>query len=282
MPRIRSIKPEHWCDKNLPKISLGAHLLWISMWNFSDDKGVIECDYYLIKSNSFPRRKEIKPSHIKKWIMELIKQDFVIPFNYNGSQYLIHRTFDTHQKIDKPQKSKISEQVIQRAFAEHSANKKRIIGEQSDSNTRKERIGEDMKGEDAGASVFKEEIFIVPEMQKVWKKEKPNYPDDISKDFAALRSISEFICNQSGIKFPVKNKDDTESVLKLWGIMSEFVSEHKFYKNYSLFQVEKHIQSITQEIKNEESGNKNGKQGNSKVNGKQINEALTKFYSKVG
>lgn len=124
-----------------------------------------------------------------------------------------------------------------------------------------------------------EEIFIVPEMQKIWKKEKPDYPDDISKDYTAIRCISEFICNQSGIKFPVKNKDDTDSVLRLWGVMSEFISNHKFFKNYSLFQVEKHIQSITQEIKNEESGSKNGKAGAGKINGKQLNEAFTKFYS---
>lgn len=279
MPRIRSIKPEHWSDKNLPKISLGAHLLWISMWNFSDDRGVIECDYNLIKSNSFPRRKEIKPSNIKKWIIELIKQDYVIPFNYDGIQYLIHRTFDVHQKIDKPQKSKISEDAIRKAFAERSTNKVRMVNEVSDNIRRKDRIGEDMDSKGTDSGVFKDQIFIVPEMQKIWKKEKPEYPDDITKDSTALRLISDFICEQSGIKVPIKNKEDTESVLKLWQVVASFVSTHNFFKNYSLHQVEKHIQSITQAFKNGESDSKNGKSVAGKVNGKQLNEAFTKFYS---
>lgn len=146
MPRIRSTKPEHWEDNLLPNISLGAHLLWIGMWNFSDDKGVIERDYHLIKSNVFPRRKEVKPLNIEKWIKELIKFKFVLPFEDKGIQYLIHRTFHIHQRIDKPQPSKISEEVILRVFQEHSTNDTGEVDEHSNIVLRKERIGEDRRG----------------------------------------------------------------------------------------------------------------------------------------
>lgn len=146
MPRIRSIKPEHWGDKYLPNISVGAHLLWIGMWNFSDDKGIIEHDCHLLKSNIFPRRKEIKPSQIEKWVKELIKYKFVLPFQHKDSQYLIHRTFDVHQKIDKPQKSKIEEDVIRRVFAEQLPNHQEPILEPSDIIQPQDRIGEDKEG----------------------------------------------------------------------------------------------------------------------------------------
>lgn len=153
MPRIRSIKPEHWGDKYLPNISLGAHLLWISMWNFSDDKGIIERDYDLLKANTFPRRKEVKPIQIEKWVKELIKYEFVIPFQHKGIQYLIHRTFDVHQKIDRPQPSKISDDVIRRVFVERSTNEQRTFDDDSDTIRRKDRIGEE------GIGLGKEPVF---------------------------------------------------------------------------------------------------------------------------
>lgn len=137
---------------------------------------------------------------------------------------------------------------------------------------------QEMEMEEEKESAEKE-IFIVPEMKKIWKVEKPYYPEDLVKDSTAIRSISEFICNQSNINFPVKNKDDTEAILKLWKVISQFVSNHKFFKNYSLHQVEKHIQSITQEIKNEQSDYKSGKSAVGKINGQQINQAFAKFYS---
>lgn len=137
----------------------------------------------------------------------------------------------------------------------------------------------DMVEEVGKVKETKNEKFIVPEMQKIWKKEKPDYPDDMEKDFTALQSLSNFICDHSKIKYPIKNKEDIESVLKLWKTISVFIAGHNFFKNYSLYQVEKHIQNITQAIQNGESNSKNGKQAVGKVNGQQLNEAFTKFYS---
>ncbi len=277
MPRIRSIKPEHWNDKYLPKISIGAHLLWIGMWNFSDDKGIIECDYHLIKADVFPRRKEVKPAHIEKWVKELIKFEFVIPLQHKGIQYLIHRTFDVHQRIDKPQKSKIDDGLILRTLQEHSTNSNRTIDDNSENVLRKDRIGEDRigLGKEGAAST---DGFLIPELLKIWKVHKPSYPADQSKDFVPLQSIAIFICEQAGMEYHKRSKDDDKNLYELWDIISKFVAEHSFFKNYSLHQVEKHIQSITQEIRNGQTGSKNGKSGAGKVNGQQVNTAFTKFY----
>jgi len=112
MARIRTVKPEHWNDKELATISLQAHLLWIGMWNFSDDDGIIEADPLLLRSQIFPRRTDVRTEQIEQWIGQLVKARFVIPFEYNGSGYYIHRTFKTHQKIDKPKPSKVPKDVI--------------------------------------------------------------------------------------------------------------------------------------------------------------------------
>lgn len=131
MARIRTIKPNHVQDKELANISLQAHLLWILMWPYSDDEGIIEDDPLLIKSNLFPRRTDVRVEQIQQWLGQLVKARFIVPFTHNGVGYYIHRTFKTHQKIDRPQPSKISKEVIEKVLAEYSTNCPRTIDEGS-------------------------------------------------------------------------------------------------------------------------------------------------------
>lgn len=120
MARIRTIKPQHWSDKELPKISLQAHLLWIAMWNFSDDAGVIDADPLLLRSNIFPRRTDIRTEQISQWLNQLVKARFIIPFVFENEGYYLHRTFGTHQKIDRPQASIVPSDIIRRMLDECS------------------------------------------------------------------------------------------------------------------------------------------------------------------
>lgn len=127
MARIRTVKPNHWIDRELPNISLQAHLLWIATWNFSDDDGVFEADPLLIKSQAFPRRQDIRTDEIKKWLDQLVKARFLIPFQYNGEGYYVSRTFKAHQKIDRPQKGIIPENELIKILSEHSTNDRRTL-----------------------------------------------------------------------------------------------------------------------------------------------------------
>lgn len=120
MARIRTVKPQHVTDKELPNISLQAHLLWVLSWCFSDDDGVFENDPLLIKSTIFPRRTDVRTEHVEQWLGQLVKARFIVPFTHNGIGYYIHRTFKVHQKIDKPTPSSVPEEVIRRTLSEHS------------------------------------------------------------------------------------------------------------------------------------------------------------------
>lgn len=145
MARIRTIKPQHWSDKELSKISLQAHLLWIGLWNFSDDEGVFENDPLLIRSQIFPRRTDVRVEQVSQWIDQLVTARFIIPFSHQGIGYYVHRTFKTHQKIDKPQPSKVPKEVIRRTIDERSANDRPCIVGDSKS-----------KGEEADATLHNE------------------------------------------------------------------------------------------------------------------------------
>lgn len=183
MARIRTIKPNHVTDKELSKISLPAHLFWILSWCFSDDEGIIENDPLLLKSQIFPRRTDVRIEQVEQWIDQLIKARFVIPFTHEGEGYLIHRTFKTHQRIDKPQASKIPEEVIRRVFEEYSKNVPPCIGKES-------------KGKEGSISPTGEDIFSV---YKSLEKNK--------------ESIFKFIKN--------KNPDFIEPYRDLWNVFAE-------------------------------------------------------------
>jgi hypothetical protein len=127
MPRIRTVKPSHWSDKELPNISLQAHLLWIATWNFSDDDGVFEADALFLKSQIFPRRTDIRVDQIQSWLDQLVKARFILPFLYKGERYYVSRTFRTHQKIDRPHPGIIPPEELVRVFDERSTNDRRTI-----------------------------------------------------------------------------------------------------------------------------------------------------------
>jgi len=143
----------------------------------------------------------------------------------------------------------------------------------------KDKDKEQDKDMDKDKDFEKSEKLLVPEMDKIWKTYKIDYPADKVKDYTALQGIALFICDQSGINYSKRTREDEKYLYDLWGTISEFVSNHNFFKNYSLMQIENHIQSITQEIKNGKSNSKSGKSPVSKINGQQLNEAVTKFYS---
>jgi hypothetical protein len=240
MARIRTIKPSHVNDKELAKISLQAHLLWVLSWCFSDDEGVIENDPLLLKSQIFPRRTDVRVEQIQQWIDQLIQARFMIPFTHNGEGYLIHRTFQTHQKIDRPQESKIPQDVIRRTLDECSTNTRPCIV--------KESIVKESKGKES-ASPPVEIIFPFDEDFKTswqnWKdykrmEHKFQYKspqseqaalEDLVKKSGGKKEIAELIIQQSvssGWKgfFELKNQSNGK---KNWGSPTKAAHEDSAY-----------------------------------------------------
>lgn len=162
MARIRTIKPQHCADKELPKISLQAHLLWILNWCFSDDAGVFENDPLLIRSNLFPRRQDIRTEQVTQWLDQLTKARYIIPFTYNGVSYYINRTFNVHQKIDRPQPSIIPEYEIRRVLDECSTNVRPCIVEESKGEVKERR------GKEAATPTDLVFPFASEEFKKMW------------------------------------------------------------------------------------------------------------------
>ena len=101
MARIRSIKPQFWDDTKVGKLSRDARLLYIGLWNFCDDLGVVINNTIWLRSKIFPY-DQIQLPQMEKWLEELVRLGFICLFSYKEEEFICLPNFTRHQKINKP------------------------------------------------------------------------------------------------------------------------------------------------------------------------------------
>lgn len=115
-------------------------------------------------------------------------------------------------------------------------------------------IEDEIENEGEGEAINKNpnEKYLVDEMIEIFMTYLPNYPTDRNRDAAAANSIFLFLGKGTNVPRPT-----IKDVRPLWEKVSQFISQDDFHKNYSLSQIDKHIQSITQKIQNGTTTGKN-------------------------
>ena len=118
MARSRMIRPEFWDDEKLStQASMSARLIFIGLWNHSDDYGVVKGNPIWLKNHILPYNDSLNAHGVLSehsvsietfygWLLELEKIDCIIPFNVKDENYYYIRTFTTHQKINRPSKQR--------------------------------------------------------------------------------------------------------------------------------------------------------------------------------
>ncbi|CAL1518157.1 hypothetical protein [Chitinophaga sp. MM2321] len=101
MAKIRTVKPEFWEDEKIGKLKREPRLLFLGMFNFADDQGVIKSNPVYIKSRVFPYDDDLRVGVLQNWLDALVQARMLIPFQYKGEGYYVIRTFNGHQKIDQ-------------------------------------------------------------------------------------------------------------------------------------------------------------------------------------
>lgn len=104
MPRIRNIKPQFWLDEGLGSIKRDARLLYIGLWNLSDDRGVFEWRPSKIRIQIFPYDTDIKDKTIEDLLCLLVGINDILKFEENGKSFGYIPTFEEHQDIKNPSK----------------------------------------------------------------------------------------------------------------------------------------------------------------------------------
>lgn len=100
MARIRSIKPEFWTSEQIAECSPIARLMFIGMWNFCDDYGVIPASVKRLKMQLFPSDESIGSDDIRRMITELSSNGLIEEYSVENKEYWYVTGWDSHQKPD--------------------------------------------------------------------------------------------------------------------------------------------------------------------------------------
>ena len=102
MARIRSIKPEFWTSEQVVECSTIARLMFIGMWNFVDDNGVMPANCRTLKMRVFPGDDDILSDNIRGMVDELLNVGLVAEYTIENITYWCITGWFRHQRIDKP------------------------------------------------------------------------------------------------------------------------------------------------------------------------------------
>lgn len=135
MARIRSIKPEFWTSQQIVECSTNARLLFVGLWNFSDDNGIHPAEPKRLKMEIFPG-DEFTVEQIAGWIGELLKAGLLHEYGSEGRRYWLVTGWKKHQRIDKPSckyplPTAVDSANTQIGLDEHSTNDRRELDEPS-------------------------------------------------------------------------------------------------------------------------------------------------------
>jgi len=148
MARIRTIKPSFWTSEQIVECSTNARLLFIGIWNFADDGGVIPASIKSLKMQIFPG-DDFSSSEIGAMVNELLRVGLLIEYQADAKIYWAVSGWH-HQKIDRPNLT--HPQPILTKFDDRSSNDRRTLDEQSPPEGRgREGKGKERKGEENGA-----------------------------------------------------------------------------------------------------------------------------------
>ncbi len=95
------IKPEFWGDEKVIELSAWARLLFIGLWNHSDDKGIMKYSPRAIKAKILPADNV----DIDELLQELLTFNMIKTYEHGGGKWLWVIHFKKHQSINKPKPS---------------------------------------------------------------------------------------------------------------------------------------------------------------------------------
>lgn len=109
MPRIRTVKPEFWEDEVVGLLPRDARLLFISTFNMADDEGLLRWTPAYIKAQTFMYDDDLNLKHVEHLMALLTNAGLLHPYvgGVARQQMAVVVNFRKHQKINRPQKSKL-------------------------------------------------------------------------------------------------------------------------------------------------------------------------------
>ena len=101
MSRNRMIQKIFWDDEKLSEISKPARLVFIALWNLSDDYGVVKGNSSWLKSRIFPYENN-SMDEFESLLGEIEGKKFISSFTSKKEKYFFIKNFQKYQIINRP------------------------------------------------------------------------------------------------------------------------------------------------------------------------------------
>jgi hypothetical protein len=106
MARIRTIKPEFPQSESMGRVTREARLLFLLLFTLADDEGRLRGNSRMLASLLYPYDLDAG-GLIDSWMDELESEGCILRYKAASDSYVLICKWLTHQKIDKPSKSKL-------------------------------------------------------------------------------------------------------------------------------------------------------------------------------
>lgn len=247
MARQRMIKPKFWDDSKIKKLKRDVRLLYIGMWNFSDDAGCIISEPIWLKSKIFPYDTDIQLSQFEKWLTDLETLGFIRRLHYNNEGIFYLPNFSRHQTINRPNVDELLipeselESVLEESLINHG-----IISDESRPKIREDKTS---KKEDKEPEIIFP--FLSTDFKDLWDNWKIYRKKEFKKTYKTVQS------EQAALKNVCKLAGGNEETAK------EIIMQSIANQWQGLFEIK----------------NKKNEKSTGKVDNQQVNTAFAKFYS---
>lgn len=108
MARIRSIKPDFFVSETIAALPLSARLTFIGLWTHVDDNGVTVDNARLINAALWPLEEDPLETlqRTREDLRRLSMAGLIQRYEHSGRHYLFVSTWDEHQKVSHPGKTR--------------------------------------------------------------------------------------------------------------------------------------------------------------------------------
>jgi len=125
MARIRTLKPEHRQHRKTGALSHITYRLWVGMILEADDEGRLVCDADQLRVTIFGYHPNVRRAIVEGSLKELDDHHLVRLYIVEGVRYAWFPSWHDHQRIDRPQPSKLppydDSSNLRRTLDEHSS-----------------------------------------------------------------------------------------------------------------------------------------------------------------
>ena len=106
--RIRSIKPEFWRSDDIAALHWDTRLLFIGLWSYVDDNGVGRDHERFIVADLFALEEDPRETlaTVSRGLQTLSEHGLITRYTVDRKAYLHICTWEDHQRIDRPNKSR--------------------------------------------------------------------------------------------------------------------------------------------------------------------------------